>query len=813
MKRVVITGYGAINALGKNKTEIEKRLFGGESGLSQKIFFSKDQDFSAIVGEVRDLDQEDLFFKENQLPCDRCVQMALLAAEECLAHAEIKYEQEDTYRRGVAVGTSLGGMLSGQEFHRQWRNQGIENADGTYLSLYPLHAIVDVIAKKFSFKGVKCVISTACAASGNIIGYGMDMIKSGKYDFILTGGADPLSSFSFAGFQALKALDSEPCKPYSDSHGINLGEGAAFLLLEEYEHAAKRKARIYAEVIGYGLSADAYHPTAPDLGGGGAARAMMAAIYNSGIPVEAVSYVNGHGTGTVANDHAERLAFKTVFGERMSEVPLSSIKGAIGHCLGAAGAEEAVASVMALENGWLVPTVNFEDTEQEFPINFVPSKAQKKENKVILSNSFAFGGNNCCVAFAHPDVERKERKASNSDIVITGLGCCGVGGSNVSELWSTFSERTIWIGEFESKDCSCRQVGKMPNVEWKKYISGKYIRRVDEITKLTMISGKQALDDGKVTVTKENMERIGVIYATATGPLDTIVNLDKTIIEEGIGQISLSDFPNSVMNAAPGNFCIANMLKGSTSTLSEGICSFLLALQYACEILKNKMADMLVVISADECNEPLLVGKDKVHLLAHKSYQPLTRESDGMVMSPGSVAILLETEEHAKERNASIYASIKGYSATSDNKGIATVSAGGEELAECVRRAVEESGIEKIDLYVNAALGVKVCDEADTHAIERLKAQNILHKDTWYSAVSPLLGVASGTNSGYGLMDILYSFEKQEVIGLPKTISLRDSIDGGYAKGENVSVQLNCACLSGMSLGGAYAAVVIQKYE
>ncbi|MCI7813776.1 MAG: beta-ketoacyl-[acyl-carrier-protein] synthase family protein [Lachnospiraceae bacterium] len=813
MKRVVITGYGAINALGKNKTEIERRLFGGESGLSQKIFPSKDQNFTATVGKVDKLEQEDPFFRDHNLPKDRCVEMALLAAGECLEHAKITYEREDCYRRGVAIGTSLGGMLSGQEFHRQWRSKGIAQADGRYLYLYPLHAIVDVIAKKFHFKGAKCVISTACAASGNVIGYGADLIKSGRYDLMLAGGADPLSTFSFAGFHALKALDNEPCKPYSDSHGINLGEGAAFLLLEEYEHARKRNAHIFAEVAGYGLSADAYHPTAPDLGGGGAARAMAAALENSGIAPEKVSYVNGHGTGTVANDQAESMAFRTVFGKRLAEVPLSSIKGAIGHCLGAAGAEEAVASVMALERGQLPPTVNFKKIQHQPQINFVPEKAQEKESRVILSNSFAFGGNNCCVAFSVPEVERRERERAKTDIVITGMGCCGVGGENLAELWDTFAERKVWIGSFESRECSCRQIGIMPKVEWKKYISGKYIRRIDEITKMALVSGKYALDAGKITVTRENMEKIGVIYATATGPLGTIVSIDRTIIEEGIGQISLSEFPNSVINAAPGNFCIANMLKGPTSTLSEGICSFLPALNYACEILKNKMADIMVVISADECNEPLLVGKDKLGLLSAKSYQPLTNQSDGMVMSQGSVAVLLETEEHAKEREAPIYAAIKGYSATSDNEGIATVSTSGEELAECVRRAVEESGIKKIDLYVNAALGVSTCDEADCNAIERLKEHGIFDAQTRYSAVSPLLGVASGTNSGYGLLSILYSFERQEVIGFPKQISLRDSVDEGYAKGKNIAVPLARACLSGMSLGGTYGAVVVQKYE
>ena len=281
-------------------------------------------------------------------------------------------------------------MLSGQTFHRQWLENGIDSADADLLVAYPLHTIVDIVAKRFGFRGVKTVISTACAASGNIVGYGCDMIRNGKHDVILAGGVDPLSSFSFAGFNALKALDPERCMPYSGSHGINLGEGGAFVLLEDYDHAVKRGATIYAEVLGYGLSADAYHPTAPDLGGGGASRAMQAAIRASGISVEDIDYVNGHGTGTHANDTAERLAFKAVFHDRVPEVALSSIKGAIGHCLGAAGGEECVASVMALNNGMVPPTVNFDPDFRSAPFDLVPNKAEKRDCRVILSNSFAF---------------------------------------------------------------------------------------------------------------------------------------------------------------------------------------------------------------------------------------------------------------------------------------------------------------------------------------------------------------------------------------------------------------------------------------
>lgn len=811
MKRVVVTGYGIVNALGKNKEEVERNVFGGKSGVGKKTFESVDRDYEGTVGEVKDLNEVDPFFEENNIPYDRCAQIAIMSAKECLEHSKISFEDEDPFRRGVAVGTSLGGMLSGQTFHRQWLSEGLDKADKNYLYMYPLHTMVDVLSKKYEFKGVKNVISTACAASGNIVGYGTDMIKSGKHDVMLVGGVDPLSVFSFAGFTSLKALDPEPCKPYSVSSGINLGEGGAFVLLEEYEHAKKRGAKIFAEILGYGLSADAYHPTAPDLGGGGASRAMNTAIKLAGIDKAEVSYVNGHGTGTTANDKAERSAFKTVFGDKISDIPLSSIKGAIGHCLGAAGAEECVISIMALNNGLLPPTVNFKSDVQS-PINLVPNVAQEHESQVILSNSFAFGGNNCCLAIGKENTERAPHEVEKPKVVITGMGCCGTGGETVEKLFDTFANRKVNIKEYSAEGISCNQVGDMPSVEWKKYIPGKIIRRIDEVTKLTMTAGKQALDNSKLSVTKNNTERIGVIYATGTGPLGTIVNIDKSIAEKGIGSISLSDFPNSVINAAPGNLCIANMLKGPTSTLSDGTGSYLSAFNYAVELLNDDMADAIIMVGADECNDALIAGYDKLDLLSKSKFAPLSDKADGMVFSQGAVAVMLETEKHAQERNANIIAAVKGYAVTSDNYHLGTVSPEGEELYECVKRAVEDSKAEKVDLYINAAMGIADCDSADINALKKLIGNGVLNEDVSCSMVSPLIGVASGSNSGYGLMNALYSFINQEVVGLPSEgFDVKEEIAAHYSK-ENEKKEIKTACISTMALGGAYSSLVIEKY-
>ncbi|MDQ2085436.1 beta-ketoacyl-[acyl-carrier-protein] synthase family protein [Herbivorax sp. ANBcel31] len=809
-KRVVITGIGVVSSIGKNKREFCENLFKGNSGIVKQKFQYINGDACGSAGVVS-LNEEEIhkFFKENNLPYDKASQLALMAAEECIEQSSIKEFQVERYRQGVAVGTSLGGMLSGDKFHVQWLEQGIEKADKELLRQYPLHAIADIIAKEFEFNGVKCIISTACAAGGNAIGYGADMIKSGKFDVMLAGGVDPLSRFSFAGFKSLKALDSDPCKPYSESKGINLGEGAAFFLLESFEHALKRNAKIIAEVMGYALSADAYHQTAPDLGGGGAVRSMLGSIKNSCSQKEEISYVNGHGTGTTSNDNAETKAFKSVFKEKYTEIPISSTKGGIGHCLGAAGAIEAVASVLAIENQKIPPTANFSKAKQ-VDVDFVPNHAKEKECNTVLSNSFAFGGNNCSVIFSKVRHDFKEKDIEKKPIVITGIGCTGVGGTNISELWSTFEKSECCIKEiagFDNANLRCKWAGEMPKVDWKRFIPNNILRRADSVTKLAMASGKQALDDSKLKVTNQNNGSIGVIYATGTGPLETIEAINRSLVLKGIEAVNPFLFPNSVMNAAPGNFCIAHMIKGPTSTISSGGTSTLNALVYGCELLRSRQAEALVIIGADECNEVLIRGYDKIGLLSDNGVMPFSKKSKGMILSPGSTAFIIETEEHAKKRNAKIYAKILGYASTSDNSPLCYVSKQGIEWQKSVSLALEESRLDKVDHYASSASGVKGIDIAEANLIN-----NLFTKETAISSVQSLLGFTSGSSGGYELLSNIYAMETGKIPSTPNKIqSPLDKIAGKINQEKARKKEIKNAAVSAVSFGGAYTTIIVGK--
>ena len=804
-RRVVITGYGVINDLGKNKEEIRRKLFDGESGLSKIGLSAADGITESTFGAVRDLTEVSEHFERFKVPYDRCVQLALMASKESIEQSGIKVD--DPYRFGVSIGTSLGGTTSGEKYHEQWINKGYDEADGNLLKQYPLHAIADSLSLEYGFKGCKNIISTACAASGNSIGFGFDMIRDDTHDVILAGGVDPLSRFSFSGFTALKAIDPEPCKPYSGSTGINLGEGSAFFILEEYEHALERGADIIAEIYGCGLSADAYHQTAPAKGGTGAIRSMRAALFQAGLEAKDISYVNGHGTGTRANDVNETAAFLEVFGG--NDIPLSSTKGATGHCLGAAGAVELAFSVMALQEDKLPPTVNFTEKGHSEAVDYIPNKALSRKCDIVLSNSFAFGGNNCSLIVGKPGL-RDVSAPDDRDIVITGIGCLGTGGNSADELFETFRKRVRSDSTIKGYDVTpyrSRFAVEMPVVEWKKHMPIAFIRKTDGITKLTMSAGKQAMDDAGLSITRQNMEKIGIVYATATGPMETIELIDRTVVEKGIHAVDPSKFPNSVLNAAPGNLSIAYQLKGPVTALAVGSASGLVGMDYACQMIRNHQAEAMIVIASDESNETIHMGHDKLSLLSRNGKPAGAKDADGFIHAPGSVAFVLEARDHARERGAKIYASISGYAVTSDDSPIAGLNTDGDSLSKAVFLAMERAGVSETDLYVTSCSGCPQFDENEANAMKIA-----LTKRTKVSAPQALLGHSFASAGLYGILDALYSFKESKVADMP---------DGDYEiagdlmeflyKGDGRDISADTACVTATSFGGTYAAMVFKK--
>ncbi len=389
-RRVVITGMGIFSSVGKNVDEFLQSLRKGRSGIGPISLFDTSKYPSKIGAEIRDYQPKE-FFPERELKrLSRTDQFALVAAEEAVRNSGIHaHASEDV---GVCLGAGAGGMYEAEAYHREVLLKG-KSKPSRLLPFIPSFT-TNRVAERFRFSGPVATVTTACSSSATSIGYGADLIRNGRAKAVLCGGSDALSELTFGGFNALRAMDPLPCKPFDKKRaGMSLGEGAALLVLEELGGALRRGATIYGEFLGYAIGGEAYHITAPEPTGMMEAHIMGKALRESGVKSGEVDYINAHGTGTPLNDKVETLSIKRVFGERAYSIPVSSIKSMVGHCLGSAGAIEAVASVLSILHGFIPPTVNHQEGDEDCDLDYVPSKAREKRIGVVLSNSFAFGGN------------------------------------------------------------------------------------------------------------------------------------------------------------------------------------------------------------------------------------------------------------------------------------------------------------------------------------------------------------------------------------------------------------------------------------
>ena len=406
MKRVVITGVGLITPLGTGKDKTWKRLLDGECGIDKITAFDSTEYPVHIAGEVNDFNPEDYIEKKELKKIGRFSQFAIAASIEALKDAKFEITPENADRVGVIIGSGIGGL----EIIEQEIGKLVEKGPKKVSPFYIPAAISNMAAGNASIylgaKGPNKSIVTACASGTNSIGDAFQTILLGKADVILAGGTEgTVTPSGIAGFGNLKALSTNPdpkkaSRPFTaDRDGFVLGEGAGILVLEELEHAKKRGAKIYAEVVGYGETGDAYHMTAPSDGGEGAARAIKMALEQGNVKLEEVGYINAHGTSTPANDKNETKAIKAAFGDHAYKLAVSSTKGATGHLLGGAGGVEAGFLALAINEGILPPTINQDNPDPECDLYYVPNKSEKREIEVGLSNSLGFGGHNAVLAF------------------------------------------------------------------------------------------------------------------------------------------------------------------------------------------------------------------------------------------------------------------------------------------------------------------------------------------------------------------------------------------------------------------------------
>ncbi|OIJ18484.1 beta-ketoacyl-[acyl-carrier-protein] synthase II [Anaerobacillus alkalidiazotrophicus] len=404
--RVVVTGVGAVTPLGNNVESTWENLTAGKSGVGLLTRVDASQFPTVVAAELKDFDPGNFMDKKEARRMDRFTQYAVASSLMAVEDAKLEITSENADRIGVWIGSGIGGMETYEQQFKIFLEKGHRRVSPFFVPMLIPDMASGQVSITLGAKGINSCTVTACASGANSIGDAFKVIERGDADVMITGGCEaPITSMSMAGFSAAKALSTNPdpktaSRPFDlNRDGFVMGEGAGILVLESLEHAQKRGAKIYAEIVGYGATGDAYHITAPAPEGEGGVRAMRMALKDAGLNPEEIDYMNAHGTSTHYNDKYETLAIKQVFGDYSKQLAVSSTKSMTGHLLGAAGAVEAIFSIKAIVDGVIPPTINYETPDPECDLDYVPNEARKHEVNVVLSNSLGFGGHNATLIF------------------------------------------------------------------------------------------------------------------------------------------------------------------------------------------------------------------------------------------------------------------------------------------------------------------------------------------------------------------------------------------------------------------------------
>jgi 3-oxoacyl-[acyl-carrier-protein] synthase II len=395
--RVVVTGLGVVSCIGIGKDEFWDALIQGKSGISKVDAFDTSEHFTHYGGQVKRFRPQDFLDRKRIKLMGRASLMAIASTKMALKDAGIELKDLNIKRVAVLIGTTAGESQEIEKANFSWVKEGKDAIDIWTIIKLGVNNISANVARVFRIGGENRTFTTACSAGNYAISYGFDLLRLGKVDLVIAGGSDAFSYLAFTGFNQVRVVAPQICQPFDKNRkGMLVAEGAGILILETLEFALRRNANIYAEILGYGLSCDAYHMVNPHAEG--MTQCINDALVSAGVEPSDVDYINAHGTGTIHNDRAECKAIKNIFGQR--RVAVSSIKSMLGHAMGAASAIEAVSTALTVKNDLIPPTINYQTPDPECDIDCVPNRARTQKVHIALNNSFAFGGNNCCVVFS-----------------------------------------------------------------------------------------------------------------------------------------------------------------------------------------------------------------------------------------------------------------------------------------------------------------------------------------------------------------------------------------------------------------------------
>lgn len=778
LPRVVVTAVGAVTGHGATATQLWEGVVAGKGAIKEVEHLSMEGYRTSIGGEVKERTAPSHDYRRPPDFRDPVVDFAMKAAEEAIEGAASITGAVPPERWGVTIGTCNAGLLSAEKW---WMDrQAGQPGDPRLLMLVTPQALAEALSGAFGLKGPVLSVNTACAASANAIGVAVDMIRSGQADAVLTGGSDAFSDVLYAGFNSLESLSPEPAAPYSkDRHGLSLGEGGAMLVLVREDIAKQSGAPILAEILGYGLSADGYHATAPHPEGQGAGRAIEAALQNAGVRPDEIRYVNSHGTGTAKNDPAETKATKVGLGEAASRVAVSSTKSMIGHLLGAAGAVEAVVTSLALHHQIAPPTANFTEADPECDLDYVPNTARPMEMDVAMSNNFAFGGANVTIVLGAAGKRTQDVPLPDLDrCVITGIGALTCAGGDLDALWSAWAEGRSCLTEEDG-----HSLGRI-TLDSAGYLNPKQRRRVDRLGLAAVISTMQSLESAGLEVSDDNRTRIGAILGTAVGPMESMEEFARGVIEEGASGANPAVFPNTVYNAATGQVAMLVGTTGPTSTVTAGHAAGASAICYAADLVATNRADAIVAIAADTLTATMIGAYSGLNILAE--HNPTHGSDGGFGLSEAGVALTIERLKVAQARGATVLGEVLGYGITSDAMGVGGIDPEGHGIERAMTVALERAAIKVDDIVAvwGSSCGMALVDNAEKAALARLfgEASSVPVLSTRTTLGEPL-----GAGAAVGAALAMAGWQRGDAEHSPRGPVLINSLSLG---GTNISLVL-----------------------
>ncbi|MEN6301094.1 MAG: beta-ketoacyl-[acyl-carrier-protein] synthase family protein [Armatimonadia bacterium] len=649
MNRVVVTGLGAVTPLGLDVTTFWQRLCAGERGMKRLSRFDPTGLRNENGGEINDWTFDPSAYGLQDAP-DLAVQFLLHAAGEALGDAGLR----GAPAIGAVLSTNFGGGLAWEDFCR----------DGSPLDFddFAFHTALDCLAHAFDLTGPLSLLSIACASGAAAVGYAFDLIRAGKAEAMLAGGHDVLSPSPLSGLSVLHTITAEDIRPFSaDRSGTMFGEGAALLVLESLDSARARGAGIYAEVLGSWQNNNAYHLTAPDKGGAGMARVLGGALNDAQLDAAKLDHINAHGTGTKPHDVAETEAIKSVLGGHAYEIPVCSIKGAIAHLMGAAGAVEALACVKTIETGMVPPTVNYREQDPECDLDYVPNEAREDTVRYAATISAGVGGSNACVVFGPPPevgrgLETPPTDATpvtcavpapyalRHDVVVTGVAPISAIGIGRDDFAQGLSEGR------EGRRAPERLTGHgLPLLaECLDFVVEDYLESektyLDRCSELALAACALAWEDAGLDWRELEHERVGLCLGTAFGCLDSMANMTARVQSKGVRFGSPVIFTHSFANTPTSLAAVEYDLQGPTSTFCVGDVSAASALDYAWRIIADGRAEVVLAGGVEALSEPLL--------------RYLAQVQPDYVPGEGACLLVLECAEHAARRGAKALAQV-----------------------------------------------------------------------------------------------------------------------------------------------------------